>query len=88
MRWMFCSVNYFPYIISYGISTELGFGNNAVEMQTTSVYDPKTKEFIINTPTTIAQKYWITNSAVHARWAIVFAQTIVKNQVSSWESSC
>ncbi|KAI3654214.1 hypothetical protein MP228_000933 [Amoeboaphelidium protococcarum] len=54
--------------------TELGFGNNAVEMQTTAVWDAKTKEFIINTPTTLAQKYWITNSAVHAKWAVVFAQ--------------
>lgn len=43
--------------------TELGYGNNAVEMETTAVYDPKTKELIVNTPTTLAQKYWITNSA-------------------------
>ena len=26
--------------------TELGFGNNAVEMETTAIYDEKTKEFI------------------------------------------
>lgn len=49
-------------------------GNNAVEMQTTARYDPAADEFIINTPTTLAQKYWITNSAVHAKWAVVFAQ--------------
>jgi len=54
--------------------TELGYGNNAVEMGTTAVYDPATQEFIIHTPTTLAQKYWITNSAVHAHWAVVFAQ--------------
>jgi len=41
--------------------TELGYGNNAVEMETTAVYDEKTREFIINTPSTLAQKYWITN---------------------------
>ena len=57
--------------------TELGYGNNAVEMETTAVYDPATHEWIINTPSTLAQKYWITNSAIHAKWAIVFAQTIV-----------
>ncbi|CUA77286.1 hypothetical protein RSOLAG22IIIB_06628 [Rhizoctonia solani] len=56
--------------------TELGYGNNAVEMETTAVWDPKTKEFIINTPSVIAQKYWITNSAVHANYAVVFAQLI------------
>lgn len=35
-------------------------GNNAVEMQTTATYDPVTQEFIIHTPTTLAQKFWIT----------------------------
>ena len=54
--------------------TELGYGNNAVEMETTATYDPNTKEFIVNTPSTVAQKYWITNGAVHAKWAIVFSQ--------------
>jgi len=54
--------------------TELGYGNNAVEMETTAVYDEKNDEFIINTPSTVAQKYWITNGAVHAKHVIVFAQ--------------
>ncbi len=54
--------------------TELGYGNNAVEMETTATYDPETKEFIVHTPNTVAQKYWITNGAVHAKWAIVFSQ--------------
>jgi len=57
--------------------TELGYGNNAVEMETTAVYDKETEEFIINTPTTLAQKYWITNGAVHAKHIIVFAQMTV-----------
>ena len=30
--------------------TELGYGNNAVEMETTATYDQKTKEFVVNTP--------------------------------------
>ncbi|KAL6056786.1 acyl-Coenzyme A oxidase [Balamuthia mandrillaris] len=58
--------------------TELGYGNNAVEMETTAIYDEKTDEFILNTPSTVAQKYWITNSAIHARWAVVFAQLYIK----------
>jgi acyl-CoA oxidase len=42
--------------------------------------DPATREFIINTPSTLGQKYWITNGAVHAQWALVFAQTLVKGK--------
>lgn len=60
--------------------TELGYGNNAIEMETTAVFDAKTKEFIVNTPSSLAQKYWITNSAVHAKWVIVFAQLYVNKQ--------
>lgn len=57
--------------------TELGYGNNAVEMETTAHYDHQTQEFIINTPTTQAQKYWITNGAIHAHDCIVFARLIM-----------
>ena len=57
--------------------TELGYGNNAVEMETTATYDASTKEFIVNTPNTLAQKYWITNGACHAKHIVVFAQLIV-----------
>ena len=35
--------------------TELGYGNNAVEMETTATYDNETKEFIVNTPHPLAQ---------------------------------
>merc|ERR1719215_386813 len=58
--------------------TELGYGNNAVEMETTAEYDEKTKEFIVNTPHPLAQKYWITNGAVHAKHVVVMAKLIVK----------
>lgn len=52
--------------------TELGFGNNAVKMETTVTYDEGTKEFVVNTPTTLAQKYWITNGFKHSNHALVF----------------
>ena len=57
--------------------TELGYGNNAVEMETTAVYDKETQEFIVNTPSPLAQKYWITNGAQHAKHVVVFAQLSV-----------
>jgi len=57
--------------------TELGYGNNAVEMETTATYDKATDELIVNSPTTLAQKYWITNGACHAKHIVVFAQLYV-----------
>merc|ERR1712012_643839 len=60
--------------------TELGYGNNAVEMETTATYHEATKEFIVNTPHPLAQKYWITNGAVHAKHVVVMAQLIVKGK--------
>ena len=57
--------------------TELGYGNNAVQMETTATYDKDTKEFIVNTPTPLAQKYWITNGACHAHHIIVFSQLYI-----------
>lgn len=60
--------------------TELGYGNNAVEMETTAIYDPATDELIVNTPTPLAQKYWITNGACHAKHIVVFAHLWVKGK--------
>ncbi|XP_040565436.1 uncharacterized protein [Lepeophtheirus salmonis] len=61
----------------FGLS-ELGYGNNAVEMETTATYDPETDEIIVHSPTTLAQKYWITNGACHAKHVVVFARLLVK----------
>jgi len=60
--------------------TELGYGNNAVKMETTVTYDEKSKEFIVNSPTVLSQKYWITNGFRHSNMALVFGQTIVKGK--------
>jgi acyl-CoA oxidase len=60
--------------------TELGFGNNAVKMETTVTYDEATKEFVVNSPTVLSQKYWISNGFQHANNALVFGQTIVKGK--------
>jgi acyl-CoA oxidase len=54
-----------------------GYGNNAVEMETTATYDKSTQEFVVHTPSPLAQKYWITNGAVHAKHIVVFAKLIV-----------
>jgi acyl-CoA oxidase len=31
----------------------------------------------VNTPSPLAQKYWITNGAIHAKHIVVFAQLLV-----------
>lgn len=69
-------IDSFKSIGCFGL-TELGYGNNAVEMETTAHYDSKTQEFIINTPSTKAQKYWITNGAQHAHYCITMARLIM-----------
>ena len=60
--------------------TELGYGNNAPEMETTAVYDQASQTFTIHSPSLLSQKFWITNGACHANYAIVFAKTIVKGK--------
>lgn len=54
--------------------TELGHGSNARGVQTTATYDASSSEFVINTPSDFAQKYWIGGAAISARWTVVFAQ--------------
>jgi acyl-CoA oxidase len=49
-------------------------------METTATYDIATQEFVIHTPRGVAQKYWITNSAVDAKYAVVFAQLMIKGK--------
>lgn len=60
--------------------TELGYGNNAVEMETTATWDSNKKVFVLNTPTINSQKYWITNGAFHANHSVVFAQVNVNGK--------
>jgi acyl-CoA oxidase len=57
--------------------TELGYGNNAVEMETTATYDADKDQFIIHSPSTKSKKYWITNGAIHAHYCIVFAHLYI-----------
>merc|ERR1719187_2801199 len=49
-------------------------------METTATYDSATDELVVNTPSPLAQKYWITNGACHAKHIVVFAQLWVKGK--------
>ncbi|EGC35948.1 hypothetical protein DICPUDRAFT_97730 [Dictyostelium purpureum] len=56
--------------------TELGHGSNVRSLETTATYDPKTNEFIINTPLRTSTKWWIGNAG-HATISSVFARLII-----------
>ncbi|KAJ4915192.1 hypothetical protein Rs2_00742 [Raphanus sativus] len=58
--------------------TELGHGSNVKGIETVATYDPRTEEFVINTPCESAQKYWIGEAAIHATHAIVISQLEIK----------
>ena len=46
-------------------------------IKTTATFDPKTREFILNTPTEDAMKFWIGGLSQTATVALVWAQLIV-----------
>ncbi|ESQ36289.1 hypothetical protein EUTSA_v10009440mg, partial [Eutrema salsugineum] len=56
------------------VMTELGHGSNVKGIETVTTYDPRTGEFVINTPCESAQKYWIGEAANYATHAIVISQ--------------
>lgn len=60
--------------------TELGYGNNAAQMETTVTYDNEKEEFVVHSPSDLSQKYWISNGYHHANMAVVFGQTIVNGK--------
>lgn len=62
--------------------TELGHGSNVMGIETTAVYDPASGEFVINTPSNEASKFWIGGAAATAKICAVFAQLTVAGR---WE---
>ena len=57
--------------------TELGHGSNVRGLETVATYDPKTKEFVLHSPTLTASKWWNGGMGKLATHAIVVAQLLV-----------
>ncbi|GMS93122.1 hypothetical protein PENTCL1PPCAC_15297, partial [Pristionchus entomophagus] len=64
-------------IIGTYAQTEMGHGTNLRELETTAAYDKTTQEFIINTPTRSATKWWPGNLGKMANYAVVACQLYV-----------
>eukprot|EP00013_Stygamoeba_regulata_P023642 CAMPEP_0177643802 /NCGR_PEP_ID=MMETSP0447-20121125/8342_1 /TAXON_ID=0 /ORGANISM="Stygamoeba regulata, Strain BSH-02190019" /LENGTH=702 /DNA_ID=CAMNT_0019146107 /DNA_START=165 /DNA_END=2273 /DNA_ORIENTATION=+ len=60
--------------------TELGHGSFVRGIETTATYDIPTQQFIINTPTETATKWWIGGAAHTCTHSVVFAQLYIKGK--------
>lgn len=59
--------------------TELGTGSYIQDFETTATYQCDKQEFIIDSPSLTATKWWIGAAASSASWAVVFARLLVKD---------
>ena len=61
--------------------TEMAHGSDTKKLQTTATFDPKTQEFILNTPNLEATKVWSGVLGESATHAIVFAQLYTPDKI-------
>ncbi|CAH1153430.1 unnamed protein product [Phaedon cochleariae] len=61
-------------IIGTYAQTELGHGTFIRGLETTATYDPTTEEFVLNSPTITAYKWWPGGLGHSANYAVVVAQ--------------
>lgn len=67
-------------IIGTYAQTELGHGTFLRGLETTATYDPKTKEFILNSPTLTSYKWWPGGLGHTANHAVVVAQLYTQGE--------
>lgn len=71
-----------PKILNFQVTgsyaqTELGHGSNVRGLMTTAEYDKKTDEFVLNTPSLRAMKWWPGCLGKVATHCVLYAQTII-----------
>ena len=60
--------------------TEIGHGSDVNGLETIAVFDKKTDEFVLSTPTITATKWWPGDMGRFANHALVFAQLIIEDE--------
>ncbi|OWF50076.1 peroxisomal acyl-coenzyme A oxidase 1-like [Mizuhopecten yessoensis] len=60
-------------IIGTYAQTELGHGTFIRGLETTATYDPKTQEFVLNSPTITSMKYWPANLGKTSNYCVIMA---------------
>ncbi|CAD5233700.1 unnamed protein product [Bursaphelenchus xylophilus] len=79
MDWWFSKAFNREFISTYA-QTELGHGTNLKKLETTAVYDEKTEEFVLNTPTITATKWWPGNLGKSTNMVMVMALLYTKGK--------
>ncbi|OIW10848.1 hypothetical protein TanjilG_27794 [Lupinus angustifolius] len=67
-------------IIGSYTQTELGHGSNVRGLETTATFDPKTDEFVLNSPTLTATKWWPGGLGKIATHALAHARLIIDDK--------
>jgi len=60
----------------------MGHGSNVAALETTAIFDEKTDEFVINSPTITSTKWWPGDMGRYANHALVMARCIVESEGS------
>ena len=76
---------YLPKMLSYEIlgwyaQTELGHGSDIQGLQTEAIFDKQTDEFVVNTPTLTATKFWPGELGKQANFCVFHSKMIVDGQ--------
>ena len=72
-------INNFIFSGTYA-QTELGHGTFIRGLETTATYDPQSEEFVLNSPTLTAFKWWPGGLGKTANYAIVMANLIIQGK--------